>query len=266
MGSAISRRTTSGSSGLSGNQGNEGSSGTSGTSGSSGSSGSSGADVLDSMNLEDKTADYSPAAGNSGYMWMRNDNSSALVKATVKSATPTGTLNSYSEAYQDSYYPVAAEGSTTVLYSGQCISRSECYISSVKFYIRDGVSGTATAYLFATTGTVGSNAVPTGSALATSNGVSMSGGGSTALYEFTFASEYHHTGSTIAFIVGINAGDNSNYLRVYHDANSPGEAGNICYYVNGESPGWYSAARDNCYYLMGRTSLVTYAVKTFTLS
>lgn len=81
-------------------------------------------------------------------------------------------------------------------YWGQCITLAKATtITKVKFAVRKlhTPTGNVTAYLFATTGTVGANATGTGTALATSEAIaaiSLPEGDTSPMVEFTFATPY----------------------------------------------------------------------------
>lgn len=79
------------------------------------------------------------------------------------------TVDSYSEANRDSEWSIFGAASSAV---SQSFTATGVTLDSAKFYLRKSVgspTGNATAILYAHSGTFGTNSVPTGSALATSD-------------------------------------------------------------------------------------------------
>ncbi len=110
-----------------------------------------------------------------------------------------------------------------------------------------------TAKIYATTGTFGASAVPTGSALATSDPVNVNVLTTTyALITFTFSTPYTLSANTKYAIV-LEASDvtgtGSNYVTAGMDNSSPTHAGNRFTMTGGV----YTAdsTRDMCYYVYG---------------
>jgi len=140
-----------------------------------------------------------------------------------------------------------------------------CSLSNMKiieaiFYIAKvgSPTGNAHAVLYAITGTYGTNAVPTGSALATSDDFDISTFGTThSLKTFTFsgAQQYVMQDSTyycIEFENPASGGgaflDTHNYIRFGIDITSSTHSGNGSYYRNGS---WSVSTNDRIFYVYG---------------
>ena len=131
-------------------------------------------------------------------------------------------------------------------------------LTSCKFYLdkQGSPTGNATAALYLATGTVGTDAKPTGSALATSGNLdvtTIATGPDRQLFEFTFSTPYTMQSGIDYCIVYQNPAsgtiDGSNYVRVGTDTDSPTHSGNMTYYT---SSGWLvNAAIDTCFYIYG---------------
>lgn len=164
------------------------------------------------------------------------------------------TLDSYSESnYSGNINPLYS-GST--IYVGQSFTNdNEIVLKSCKFYIRKNGSptGNVTAQIYAHTGTYGTSSKPTGSVLATSDAVDVSGlTASLALTTFTFSGAEKITlDASTYYVVVINysGGDSSNSLFVGYDATSPTHDGNISNSTDGSS--WNSSSSDLCFYIYG---------------
>lgn len=126
-------------------------------------------------------------------------------------------------------------------------------LDSAKFFLSKTGSptGNAVAKLYAHTGTYGSSSSPTGSALATSDGVSVSGfGTSMALvtFNFTGANRYSMTpGTKYCIAVEYAGGSATNRVNFGSDASSPTHGGNMAVQHSGGS--WYVSAKDLCFYV-----------------
>ncbi len=192
-------------------------------------------------------------------------------------ASGTQLEDSYSESnYSGSQYLIYSGGNTEV---GQTFTASQNLpLSSADFYLlRSGViSGTAVAKLYAITGTYGTNAVPTGSPLATSDAVSVSGLSSStpALISFPFSGANQYSlvaGTNYAIAIDYNSGDNTHCVCVCADNTSPTASGNAFTYN-----GTYSAnsSIDFIFYVYGSSgaaltdtiSFIKTKVQTFTES
>jgi peptidoglycan/xylan/chitin deacetylase (PgdA/CDA1 family)/PKD repeat protein len=110
-------------------------------------------------------------------------------------------------------------------------------------------SGNLVAVLYAMEGTFGTNAVPTGPALAISNTVAMSSIGGMAFYTFTFPQPSYTLGASqycIAVQVASGTGfSGSNCIVVGYDSISPTHPGNYFIYANNGWTGYYQL--DACF-------------------
>lgn len=144
-------------------------------------------------------------------------------------------LDSYSEANKDSSYQIAAVDANKAL--GQCFTTPNDGISykitSVKFYLaKNGtITGNATARLWAITGTYGTDAVPTGTVLATSDNFNVGAiTGSFVLYELTFSGVNQYTMSpNTQYEIDLTYGGGSvgNEIEFGADSSSPTHGGNL---------------------------------------
>lgn len=127
-------------------------------------------------------------------------------------------------------------------------------LSSAKFYMKKVNSPTGNCYakLYAKTGTVGTDAKPTGAALAVSDVVDVSTLGSAfALKTFTFsgANQIALTAATgYCLVVEYADGTATDYIVVGFDSTSPTHAGNRCWYTTSWSG---DATWDCCFYIYG---------------
>lgn len=146
-------------------------------------------------------------------------------------------------------YPSTNQDSTVGLSAYHCPSRGQAFeidanalLTACEFYLRkDGSpTGNIFAELYAGTGTLGTNCVGTGSALATSANVDVSTlTTSAAMIEFEFDGSYEMVaGTDYVIMLTYSGGDVSNFVRMYRDASSPTHEGNYVWYWDG----WYSSA------------------------
>jgi hypothetical protein len=141
-------------------------------------------------------------------------------------------------------------------------------ITSIKFYLRKVGSPTANCYakIFASTGTVGTNAKPTGAALATSNALASSTfTTSFALYEFTFATPYSISAGDVCFSFyfdGVYGG--GDYVQIGIDTTSITDPGNAFQDDGtGTDTGWVVFTGEiPCYYVYGNPNLQSYSEST----
>jgi hypothetical protein len=163
------------------------------------------------------------------------------------------TLDSYSESNVNTYDYALAYGNKDAI--GQTFKPSVCAnISTCKFYLKNNgaTTGNAVAKIYAMTGTYGTNGVPTGSALATSNNYDVSGlTTSPALITFTFATPYlliKDTEYCLTIEWAGNAG--GNYIQPGQDSSSPSHGGNMFGHNTGGSYSAYSNY-DAAFYVYG---------------
>lgn len=150
------------------------------------------------------------------------------------------------------------------VYAGYIISYGQSFsvstynytLTSAKFYLKKfgSPTGNITAEIFAHTGTYGSNGKPTGSALATSDAVSIAGlSTSSQLISFTFSGVNQITlsaGTKYVVVVTYNGGDSSNGLSVGGDNVTRSASGNASYSTDNTSWTAY-AAIDVIFYVYG---------------
>jgi hypothetical protein len=163
----------------------------------------------------------------------RTVKSSAMSAALAKVAA-SGTIAVASESLLDSFTSSLTSG--WHMYNGcqqtgvgQAITLSSAKsISKVKFRLSKygSPSGNVVAKIYGIAGSVGADGRPTGSALATSDGVSASSLGTSADWvPFTFSTRYSASAQGYCFTVEYNGSDSSNYVDVWFSA-SGGHGGN----------------------------------------
>jgi hypothetical protein len=152
---------------------------------------------------------------------------------------------SYSETNKDG---VRSTHSGTE-YFGQAFASGAGWLKKVKFYLEKVGSPTGNCYavLYAATGTVGTDAKPTGSALATSDAIDVTtiAAGSFSLYEFSFASYYNLSAGDYCILFHFAGGDAANCIQTGVDTSSPTHSGNECY---GNGSSWNSHTYDGIFY------------------
>ena len=103
---------------------------------------------------------------------------------------------------------------------------SDDSLQYIQFYL-DKVgspTGACRAKIYAATGTPGTDGLPTGSVLATSNDVAVPGlTGTFTLTDFTFEDPYSATAGNFVILLEYNGGDSSNYIRIGVDSSAPGD-------------------------------------------
>ena len=126
-------------------------------------------------------------------------------------------------------------------------------ITGAKFYLKKSGSptGNATFQVYAATGTIGTNATPTGAALGTSGNLDLTTvTTSFALYELTFGTPIDVTGGSDYCVVMVNPAsgvDSGNYPIVGYTGNT--HAGNLTHFWN---TAWASnSSLDVAFYLYG---------------
>jgi len=164
----------------------------------------------------------------------------------------------------DSYYTAAPAWNVYALYNGNYIIASQSFynavsttLSSCKFYLSklDSPTGNMVAKVYSYTGTPGTNARPTGSALATSDTVDITTiptyPTATELITFTFSgAEKISLSATTYYCITIeySGGDSSNYLFVRADTSNPHSGNSGAYYPSS----WdVSAGKDLIFYVYG---------------
>lgn len=153
---------------------------------------------------------------------------------------------------------------------GQSITGNGSTIGSAQFYLRKSTSptGNAVAKIYAISGIHGTNAVPSGSALATSDNVDVSTipTASNTLITFTFSGVNQITlTNTTNYIITIEytGGNGSNFIDVGVDASSPTHAGNASFF----DTSWHSTSSyDICFYVNDTAGATTTSSSTTTTS
>lgn len=151
-------------------------------------------------------------------------------------ASIDGLIDSYSESNYDSDGTLSSDSGSSG--KGQSFAGVAGKIISAKFYLyKVGTpTGNAVAKLYAISGTHGSTAVPSGSALATSDNLDVSTLGTSmalATFNFTGANQYTMSAGT-NYIIAIeySGSGGTNNIRVGLDVSSPSHAGNYCSATN----------------------------------
>jgi hypothetical protein len=160
----------------------------------------------------------SPAALEIDYMEYATDSTAQGAYVTSGGTT---TVDSYTGTVSESSWRHYAALNQD---SGQAFTLSAtAIISKVAFNLKrlGSPTGNAQAFLYAATGTVGSSAMPTGSALASSNTVDISAiSTSYTLIDFTFSSPYTASSGDYCVVFRYATGtDSSNMIKNYLDAN-----------------------------------------------
>jgi hypothetical protein len=152
-------------------------------------------------------------------------------------------IDSYTEANHSADHGLDA-GS-----NGQAITlASNTTITSITYYLKRSGSPTGNAFveLYATTGTVGTDANKTGGVLATSDGVANSSiSTSSELVEFTFTPGYDASAGDICILTATSVAYTGSRLFNGYDSSSPTHGGN---YIEGPSP---DSGADCIFYLRG---------------
>jgi len=188
--------------------------------------------------------------------------SSNNVYAEANVSASLDTIDSYSETNQDSLF-ISYPGNYQ--YYGQAFANTSAIIlNEAQFYLRK--SGTPTgninAYIYAHTGTYGSDGLPTGTALAVSDNFDISTlTTSLALTTFTFSgdNQIQLAASTKYFVVVKAVGDSSNYLAIGYDASSASHGGTAA--RSDDASSWNGLAGDICFYVKGKVRKITHYLK-----
>ena len=161
-------------------------------------------------------------------------------------------IDSYSESNNDNYQRLYAASINEL---GQSFTCGAAYtLASCKFYLKKGGSPTGNAYakIYAHSGTYGTNSVPTGAALATSDAIDVSTlSTSYALVTFTFsgANAISLDASTYYIVQCVYTGGTYlAYVEIGMDNSSPSHSGNVSYLY---SSVWYTYTRDAPFYVYG---------------
>lgn len=155
-------------------------------------------------------------------------------------------IDSYSETNQNSQLQ-----SNQASEVGQVFTATSETLTSSKFYLRkiNSPVGDMVSNLYNITGTYGTNAKPTGSALVSSSVIDASTlTTSFALVEFTFPLYSLSAGYYAITLSYTDAGDTN---RIYYgiDTTTPSHSGNICYKIGENWTG--TDVYDDCFYVYG---------------
>jgi hypothetical protein len=179
-----------------------------------------------------------------------------LTEQSIAKANSIWPLNFATETLIDSY--VSTSTATNTIYSGSVIKVGQTFscdvnamINKAMFKLLKGGSPTGNiwAELYAITGTFGSTAIPTGSALATSDTI-LAQDLTTSLVEKTFNFTYGtqlQSGTNYAIVVCFEGGSSVNYVRSQRVADTTGDAGNR---VSLTGSTWSSSGTSDCPYVV----------------
>lgn len=146
------------------------------------------------------------------------------------SITPS-LIDKYPESNQD--YVLDAYAGSTRLYGQSFLNVNATYLKSCKFYIKKNgtPTGNIFAYIYASTGTLGTTSKPTGASLATSDSIDISTlTGSLQLITFKFSGVNQiqlSANTNYILVIGSNNGDGTNNLEIGFDSSSPSYNGNV---------------------------------------
>lgn len=164
-------------------------------------------------------------------------------------------IHSYSETNSDTTGDLVS----TVTGLGQTFTSDGSVLDSAKFYMKKEsgatLTGSINAKLYAVTGTLGSTAIPTGTALAVSDNFNPNTitNGVYNLETFTFSggNRYAMTNGTVYAITVEDPTPRTtpDCVAVGYDGSSPTDPGNTVVVVSGS---WSAAASDDtCFYVYG---------------
>jgi hypothetical protein len=183
----------------------------------------------------------------------------ARIKQTI-TVSGSGLVDSYSETNKDLDLAML-NYSTYLTKVGQSFTGNGGTLSSCKFYMKQsgsGVSGTYYARLYAHSGTYGTSSLPTGDALAISDGFDVSTlTGTLQLIEFTFSGANKVTlenGTKYVITFEFDSGTTGAYIVIGCDNSSPTHSGNLSNvtYVGGS---WAAfSSRDLIFYVYYESS------------
>ena len=167
---------------------------------------------------------------------------------------------SYSEAHKDGNSAMAKADYAF----GECFHGANYNITLAKFYMyRIGATvATATARLYAMTGTFGNGGKPTGAALATSDVVDLSTlGTSYGLIDFAFSGgEQYAMEAGVDYVIAIYINTRSSGTPICGvDNTSPTYEGNMSVYNFGN---WNASSSDLIFYVYGDEIVVTSDIKS----
>ena len=203
----------------------------------------------------------SPAALEIDYMEYATDSTAQGAYVTSGGTT---TVDSYTGTVSESSWRHYAALNQD---SGQAFTLSAtAIISKVAFNLKrlGSPTGNAQAFLYAATGTVGSSAMPTGSALASSNTVDISAiSTSYTLIDFTFSSPYTASSGDYCVVFRYATGtDSSNMIKNYLDANGSDSGNAFRSLTAGSSWQVINGATYDTNFVLYTTALQSYSEST----
>lgn len=161
-------------------------------------------------------------------------------------------IDSYSESNQDGNFEIWAataryQVSQSFTGDGNVLGRVQLYLAKL-----GSPSGNITVYIYAHSGTFGTNSIPTGAPLATSSTINANTlSTSFALKDFLFTGANQITltnGTKYCVVVDFTSGDGSNTVKVGFDSSSPTHAGNIAE-NDSRFGGWTARSYDMIFYV-----------------
>ncbi len=164
------------------------------------------------------------------------------------------------DSYPDANRTGVVNFSATVAGMGQIFtSASDAALTGCAFTLAkvNSPTGNAIAKIYLVTGTPGTNAVPTGTALASSDPLDVSTLTTTpTVTSFTFSGDqFQLTNGTAYAIVVEHQGDATNRLSFGIDTSSPAHAGNRCILTSGN---WSSSVNDGIFYVYSDNTVWSY--------
>lgn len=182
------------------------------------------------------------------------------------------TLDFYSESNKDNQDSLSSSALNFTDVGQAFNSPVDAILTSCQFYLSRGNSsslptGNAVAKLWSMTGVMGTNALPTGSAIATSDNFDVStlnaSSGIFTLIPITFSGANQYAiqgGTTYGIAIEYAGGDISNSLKIGFDNSSATHQGNKFHSSNNGST-WTlnSLTQDVCFYVIGLTAINSYA-------
>jgi len=177
----------------------------------------------------------------------------ARVAFGYSNAVTAGPLvDSYSESNQDATVTLNGGGIVGVGQSFTSNAAPGNVLLNAQFYMQKTnlPTGNAVAKVYAVAGTDGTDAIPTGAALATSGNLDVSTlTGSLVLKTFTFtgANQIELRRGIVYFVtVEYSGGNGTDNIQVGYDNSTPTHAGN---YADLTGSTWTAAAKDVCFYV-----------------
>lgn len=157
---------------------------------------------------------------------------------TSVSKPTTSLIDSYSETNVSAYNSLYLTGASNLQGCSQSFTGVGQSLTSTKFYLKKSGSptGSATATLYAHSGTFGSSSIPTGIALSTSGIFDVSTlTTSPALISFSFLDNLYEMTSGTKYVVALlySDGDTSNFIQIGVRGSGSSHAGNAATLTGG---------------------------------